>query len=92
METTQSLRIASPLAAALGRMHGRNLIHKDIKPSNMRSPVAPSERVVSVPAEIASIVMKLLAKTAEDRYQTAAGVVADLRRCLADLDALAACQ
>ena len=28
--------------------------------------------------------MKLLAKTAEDRYQTAAGVESDLRRCLAE--------
>src|SRR5260370_13521424 len=28
--------------------------------------------------------MKLLAKTAEERYQTAAGVGADLRRCLAE--------
>src|SRR5258707_14982782 len=28
--------------------------------------------------------MKLLAKTAEDRYQTAAGVERDLRRCLAE--------
>ena len=28
--------------------------------------------------------MKLLAKTAEDRYQTAAGVEHDLRRCLAE--------
>jgi len=27
--------------------------------------------------------MKLLAKTAEERYQTAAGVEADLRKCLA---------
>jgi hypothetical protein len=31
---------------------------------------------------LSSIVMKLLAKTAEERYQTAAGVEADLRRCL----------
>ena len=31
-----------------------------------------------------SIIMKLLAKTAEDRYQSAAGVEADLRRCLAE--------
>src|SRR5260221_2501134 len=29
-------------------------------------------------------VMKLLAKAAEERYQTAAGVEGDLRRCLAD--------
>ena len=28
--------------------------------------------------------MRLLAKTAEDRYQTAAGVERDLRRCLAE--------
>ena len=28
--------------------------------------------------------MKLLAKTAEERYQTAAGVAGDLRRCLAE--------
>ena len=33
---------------------------------------------------ISSIVMKLLAKTAEERYQTATGVEADLRRCLSD--------
>jgi len=31
--------------------------------------------------------MKLLAKTAEDRYQTAAGVESDLRRCLAEWEA-----
>ncbi len=31
--------------------------------------------------------MKLLAKTAEDRYQTAAGVEHDLRRCLAQWEA-----
>jgi predicted ATPase len=31
--------------------------------------------------------MKLLAKTAEDRYQTAAGVERDLRRCLVDWEA-----
>ena len=31
--------------------------------------------------------MKLLAKTAEERYQTAAGVERDLRRCLAEWQA-----
>jgi hypothetical protein len=30
--------------------------------------------------------MKLLAKTGEERYQTAAGVEADLRSCLAEWD------
>ncbi len=48
-----------------------------------RQPVPPSERLTSVPAALSHIVMKLLAKTAEARYQTAAGVGQDLRRCLA---------
>jgi predicted ATPase/signal transduction histidine kinase/GAF domain-containing protein/CheY-like chemotaxis protein len=49
-----------------------------------RQPTAPSERVVGLPPQLSTIVMKLLAKTAEERYQTAAGVEADLRRCLAE--------
>ena len=36
-----------------------------------------------VPGAVSAIILKLLAKTAEDRYQTAAGVEHDLRRCLA---------
>jgi serine/threonine protein kinase len=48
-----------------------------------RPPTRPSERVQEIPGPIDAIVMKLLAKTAEERYQTAAGVEADLRRCLA---------
>ncbi len=51
-----------------------------------RRPVPPHERVADVPVPLSAIVMKLLAKTAEERYQTAAGVEADLRRCLADWD------
>jgi PAS domain S-box-containing protein len=51
-----------------------------------RQPVPPNERVVGVPGPVAAIVMKLLAKTAEERYQTAAGVEADLRRGLAEWD------
>ena len=47
-----------------------------------REAAAPGERVSGIPDVLSSIVMKLLAKTAEDRYQTAAGVEADLRRCL----------
>jgi serine/threonine protein kinase len=31
----QFLRIAVPLAAAIGGMHGRGLIHKDIRPANI---------------------------------------------------------
>ncbi|HMJ42474.1 MAG TPA: AAA family ATPase, partial [Pseudolabrys sp.] len=48
-----------------------------------RQPVPPHERVAGVPEPLSAIVLKLLAKTGEERYQTAAGVEADLRRCLA---------
>jgi predicted ATPase/signal transduction histidine kinase len=50
-----------------------------------RQPVSPSERVKGLPESISAIVMKLLQKTPEERYQTAAGVAADLRKCLAAL-------
>ena len=50
-------------------------------------PVPPAERVHGIPAPVSAIVMKLLAKTAEERYQTAAGVAWDLRKCLADCEA-----
>jgi predicted ATPase/signal transduction histidine kinase/CheY-like chemotaxis protein len=49
-----------------------------------RQPVPPDERIVETPVALSAITMKLLAKTAEERYQTAAGVEADLRRCLAE--------
>jgi PAS domain S-box-containing protein len=52
-----------------------------------RQPVPPSERVEHVPAPVSAIIMKLLAKTAEERYQTAGGVERDLRRCLAAWEA-----
>jgi predicted ATPase len=48
-----------------------------------RNPVPPGERLKNIPSTVSAIVMKLLAKTAEERYQTAAGVESDLRRCLA---------
>ncbi|MET0339750.1 MAG: AAA family ATPase [Polyangiales bacterium] len=47
-----------------------------------RTPVPPSERNPHVPEMVSAIVMKLLSKVAEDRYQTAAGASADLARCL----------
>ncbi|HVI78205.1 MAG TPA: serine/threonine-protein kinase PknK, partial [Candidatus Acidoferrum sp.] len=173
LELPQFLRMSISLAVALGRLHGRGLIHKDLKPSNVlvnsatgeiwltgfglasrlprerqapeppefiagtlaymapeqtgrmnrsidsrsdlyalgvtlyemltgslpftasdpmewvhchiaREPVAPGKRLKNLPGSISAIIMKLLAKTAEERYQTAAGVERDLRRCLAD--------
>ncbi len=171
MEIGQFLRLAVALSGAIGQLHGRGLIHKDIKPANVlvdsatgqvrltgfgiasrlprerqppeppefiagtlaymapeqtgrvnrsidsrsdlyslgvtfyemltgslpftasdpmewvhchiaRQPTAPSERVRNVPAAVSAITMKLLSKTAEERYQTAAGVERDLRHCL----------
>jgi PAS domain S-box-containing protein len=52
-----------------------------------RKPAAPGGRFATVPAQVSRIVMKLLEKTAEERYQTAAGVARDLRRCLAEWQA-----
>src|SRR5215468_8274599 len=47
-----------------------------------RQAVPPRERLETVPAALSQITMKLLAKTAEQRYQTASGLEHDLRRCL----------
>ena len=173
MEKTQFLRFAIGLAAALGELHKRELIHKDVKPTNVlvnpetfqvrlmgfgiasrlprerqapeppefiagtlpymapeqtgrmnrsidsrsdlyalgimlyemltgtlpftasdpmelvhchiaRQPTPPCVRLKGIPEAVSEIIKKLLAKTAEERYQTAAGVESDLRRCLAE--------
>ncbi|TCL64631.1 putative ATPase [Rhizobium sp. BK251] len=49
-----------------------------------RQPLPPSARVHSLPPVIDAIVLKLLAKNPEERYQTAAGLEADLHQCLED--------
>jgi PAS domain S-box-containing protein len=49
-----------------------------------RKPPSPDERSANIPLPVSRIIMKLLAKTAEERYQTAIGVENDLRRCLAE--------
>ena len=171
MEIGQFLRLSVALSGAVGQLHGRGLIHKDIKPANVlvdsttgrvrltgfgiasrlprerqapeppefiagtlaymapeqtgrvnrsidsrsdlyslgvtlyemltgslpftasdpmewvhchiaRRPLAPCERLPNVPAALSAITMKLLSKTVEERYQTAAGVERDLMRCL----------
>jgi PAS domain S-box-containing protein len=54
------------------------LVHAHIA----RQPTPPCERLKSVPGAVSAIIMKLLAKTAEERYQTAAGAESDFQRCL----------
>lgn len=46
-----------------------------------RSPVPLETRVAQLPPPLSAIVMRLLAKAPEDRYQTAAGLAVDLRLC-----------
>ena len=50
-----------------------------------RLPSPPSMRMDGVPAVVEAIILKLMAKDPEDRYQTAAGVEHDLCRCLVDV-------
>src|SRR3954467_3296677 len=175
MEVERFLRLAVAITSALGKLHQRGLVHKDIKPANIvvdcadghvrltgfgiasrlsrerqapeppetiagtlaymapeqtgrmnhsidarsdlyafgvtlyqmltgvlpftaadpmewvhchvaRPPAPPSERLKNLPGSVSAIIMKLLSKTAEERYQTAAGAESDLRRCFAEWD------
>jgi PAS domain S-box-containing protein len=174
METGRFLRLAVAITSALMQMHGRGLIHKDVKPANIlvnpaggarftgfglasrlsrerqqlepcetiagtlaymapeqtgrmnrpidsrsdlyalgvtfyqmltgilpfsaadpiewihchiaRQTVPPAEQMEGVAVVLSAIVMKLLAKTAEERYQTAASLINDLQRCLTAWD------
>jgi len=47
-----------------------------------RMPKPPAEQA-AVPAVLSAITMKLLAKSADDRYQSAGGLLFDIERCLA---------
>lgn len=48
-----------------------------------RQPTPPTQRRETVPAQLSDIVMKLLGKSPDDRYQSASGLASDLARCLA---------
>ncbi|HAZ44153.1 MAG TPA: serine/threonine protein kinase [Cyanobacteria bacterium UBA11369] len=50
-----------------------------------KNPAAPAQIIPEIPEAISKIVMKLLAKTAEERYQSAWGLKADLETCLTQL-------
>ncbi len=52
-----------------------------------KQPVPPHQLIGDIPEPVSSIVMKLLAKNAEQRYQSAAGLKFDLETCLAQLQA-----
>lgn len=52
-----------------------------------RQPKAPVEVDPAIPQVLSDIVMKLLAKTAEERYQSAKGIKVDLEACLERLRA-----
>jgi len=51
-----------------------------------RQPVSPEQLIPEIPQVISAIVMRLLSKTAEDRYQSAFGLKADLENCLNQLE------
>ncbi|WP_460033914.1 diguanylate cyclase, partial [Megalodesulfovibrio paquesii] len=50
------------------------------------TPPAPADVDPAIPPTLSALVMKCLAKDAEDRYQSAPGLVADLHRCHAALE------
>ena len=53
------------------------LVHAHIA----RVPVPPGKVRDEIPPGVSNIVMKLMSKTAEERYQSAAGLKADLEKC-----------
>ncbi len=57
------------------------LVHSHIA----KQPIPPDKINPEVPRIISNIIMRLLAKTAEDRYQSAWGLMADLEECLHQL-------
>lgn len=57
------------------------LIHSHIA----KQPLTPREKNSEIPQAVSNIVMKLMAKTAEERYQSAWGFKADLETCLQEL-------
>jgi predicted ATPase/signal transduction histidine kinase/CheY-like chemotaxis protein/tRNA A-37 threonylcarbamoyl transferase component Bud32 len=58
------------------------LIHCQIA----KQPLPPREINPSIPKVLSDIVLKLMAKTAEERYQSAFGIAADLAKCLQQLE------
>ncbi|MBW3586318.1 MAG: serine/threonine protein kinase, partial [Cyanobacteria bacterium 0813] len=57
------------------------LVHSHIA----KSPIPPHQIKPEIPEAISLLVMKLLAKNAEERYQSASGIKSDLEACLHQL-------
>jgi predicted ATPase/GAF domain-containing protein/tRNA A-37 threonylcarbamoyl transferase component Bud32 len=51
-----------------------------------KQPVPPHELNAAIPQPISEIILKLMAKNAEDRYQSAWGIRADLEHCVEQLE------
>ncbi|MEH2115327.1 trifunctional serine/threonine-protein kinase/ATP-binding protein/sensor histidine kinase [Nostoc sp.] len=51
-----------------------------------RQPTTVDQLIPEIPQVISAIIMKLLSKTAEERYQSAFGIKADLENCLNQLE------
>ena len=62
-------------------MDAMELVHAHLA----KTPATPSDLKSEIPSVISKIVMKLIAKTAEERYQSASGLQADLQHCLDQL-------
>lgn len=50
-----------------------------------KPPIPPQELNATIPKPISDLILKLMAKNAEDRYQSAWGIKADLERCAQQL-------
>ncbi len=50
-----------------------------------KAPPSPREIDASIPEAVAAIVLKLMAKNAEDRYQSSYGLIEDIGRCQREL-------
>jgi serine/threonine protein kinase len=51
-----------------------------------KQPVPPNDLTATIPKAVSEIILKLMAKNAEDRYQSASGIKSDLERCVHQLE------
>ena len=58
------------------------LIHSHIA----KHPPQPHEINSQIPVQLSDIVLKLMAKRSEDRYQSTVGIISDLKLCLDDIE------